>query len=363
MSTPPRVIQKASEAEIKAYEPSVTYARLYGWVVVDGRACVIESLDPGARLASGSGWRYEVLAPEGLIFKDEASALLCSDLRDLHDRLADATLVPNPDEIEAPAAEPVVETAARCPIPPPGWHCTREPGHAPPCAAVPDGTGFEIDFKHVPSGRPVRSPSLTLPKRDLVAAALRSTADDVDHGDPGTLGPVVAEALRSTAARLDDPLEDVPMELALARASTNADSGAALDLLADILGLYRGGYLTGADVAVERALKAAEALLAKHGKAAAAPGPRRGDPITCADAQRALRQGKKLWVYLEHLNPAEADRNVDEPLSATPMDKGWYFGKPGTDFWPEEYPLEGFVEEDGDDCRFALYYVAEEGAS
>jgi hypothetical protein len=25
-----------------------------------------------------------------------------------------------------------------CPLPPPGWYCTREPGHAGPCAAWPD---------------------------------------------------------------------------------------------------------------------------------------------------------------------------------------------------------------------------------
>lgn len=34
--------------------------------------------------------------------------------------------------------KPKVAFRAQCPIPPPGWSCTRTPGHDGPCAAVPD---------------------------------------------------------------------------------------------------------------------------------------------------------------------------------------------------------------------------------
>ena len=30
-----------------------------------------------------------------------------------------------------------------CQLPPPGWRCTRAPGHSGPCAAVPDERGLD----------------------------------------------------------------------------------------------------------------------------------------------------------------------------------------------------------------------------
>ncbi len=33
---------------------------------------------------------------------------------------------------------------SRCTVPPPGWICTRKPGHKNPCAAVPEVEVFRL---------------------------------------------------------------------------------------------------------------------------------------------------------------------------------------------------------------------------
>lgn len=41
-------------------------------------------------------------------------------------------------------ASPMTPPERRCKVPPPGWWCSREPGHEGPCAAHPDGVAIPL---------------------------------------------------------------------------------------------------------------------------------------------------------------------------------------------------------------------------
>lgn len=55
------------------------------------------------------------------------------------DRRTTALLWLGPLLIERKLGKPV-DGAPQCPVPPPGWYCTRTPGHDGPCAAYPEAS-------------------------------------------------------------------------------------------------------------------------------------------------------------------------------------------------------------------------------